>query len=439
MQLFYLSVLLLFGYSLNAQSEQIPILNKQQAQVLRDEIKSYLWGGEEAPVISEVNPANAVASFLENNASFGMTNVSSIEAFRVEMKYGFESNICLLHSANPNGKHIPIIYHSGHVLSPFEEDARVQNNGNPYSRSFLNFFLSEGYDIITIGMPMTNGNGFPDSVTEEGNTYPIAIHDDVFRLKKPYYYFLRPIKSIMDYLENRDGNHEFVMVGFSGGGWAADIYSAIDTRIRKSFGVASSIPVPLRLTWSNRGDKEQNYWDFYDRYNYTTFYYLASEGRGRLHMQVLNKFDNCCFAMDGTDLWVKDVNQKLSSNHQPGQYKFLFDTYSIWHCMSSVAMDSIYANLSDDDMTSMEILTERNPAKVRVYPNPAVNVINVEISSDPVSEFYYTISTIEGVRIQSGKHYDNYPINIERLARGMYVITIEAKTGKKAQQKFWVK
>jgi hypothetical protein len=427
---------------LKAQSEPIPILNKQQSQVLRDQIAAYFWGGEEAPVVRQIDPGPSLAEFLYFNTEVGTSNLSSLEAFEVEMKYGFKSRICLLHPARPNGKRIPVIYHAGHSGPPFQEDAWVHNGGAPYSRSFLNFFLSKGYDIITIGMPMTGGNAYPDSVVEGGRTYAITNHDDLFNLQKPYYYFLRPIKSILDYLENRGDYHEFIMVGFSGGGWATDVYSAIDTRIKKGFGVAGSIPGSLRLTWSNRGDKEQNYWDFYDRYNYTTLYFLAGEGKGRMHMQILNEHDNCCFAFNGTDLWVKDINQKYISNHQAGEYKFYFDPNSIWHCMSSVAQDTIYANISNEDDGTPQILADKVPdwmEVIRIYPNPATDFINIDISSGSVNEFYYTITSIQGVILQAGVHYDNYPINIQKLSRGSYIIAGQTKSGKKFQQKFWVK
>jgi hypothetical protein len=73
------------------------------------------------------------------------------------------------------------------------------------------------------------------------------------------------------------------MLGLSGGGWTTTIYSAIDKRITQSFEVAGSIPIPYRINFSDVGDREQNFDEFYTSFNYSTLYTLAASGKGKLH------------------------------------------------------------------------------------------------------------------------------------------------------------
>ena len=58
-------------------------------------------------------------------------------------------------------------------------------------------------------------------------------------------------------------------MGISGGGWVTGVYSAIDTRIEKSFPVAGTTPIFLRLNNpTNFGDYEQRVPNFYSIANY---------------------------------------------------------------------------------------------------------------------------------------------------------------------------
>jgi hypothetical protein len=130
------------------------------------------------------------------------------------------------------------------------------------------------------------------------------------------------------------------MYGLSGGGWSTTLYSAIDTRVRLSFPVAGSVPMPIRQE-RDMGDMEQFYAPFYDRYNYSTLYFLGAAGAGRKQYQVLIKKDQCCFAYDGKVLWEKQINDALKKGGVAGAFEFYFDTLTTSHRISFVAVDSI--------------------------------------------------------------------------------------------------
>ncbi len=142
------------------------------------------------------------------------------------------------------------------------------------------------------------------TVDDDGGDW---IHDEFFQLPKyypktgsPMKYFLEPLTVSLNYLSTHSAADDFPeytdfsMVGFSGGGWAATVYAALDTRIRLSIIVAGSIPLYLR-SGAAVGDTEQTLPEFYSLAGYPELYVMGSDGPGRKQIQVLNRHDWCCF------------------------------------------------------------------------------------------------------------------------------------------------
>lgn len=318
----------------HAQVENILHIDSSNIQNIRDEISDNFFGDEIIPAF-ELLDSSASKSLL--SVAYPPEHMGRLEVGIVRLKHGFTSRIFIIHPAKDNGLNIPIIYHSGHGYGVFREDALVNFDGATISR-----FLSTGFTIIGIDMPFFGENKHPSSVIEHSVVRRTSGHDDLFFLDHPFYYFLAPIKSAIDYLQvNRNWN-EFVMYGLSGGGWATTLYSAIDTRIRLSFPVAGSIPIPLRQPFEI-GDVEQYYPPFFTQFNYSTLYFLGAAGVGRKQYQILIKKDQCCFRYDGGLLWEKQVDSALINSHLPGTYDFLFDTATDSHRISMLAVDSIQA------------------------------------------------------------------------------------------------
>jgi hypothetical protein len=105
--------------------------------------------------------------------------------------------------------------------------------------------------------------------------------------------------------------------------------------------------MPIRQE-RDMGDMEQFYSPFYDRYNYSTLYFLGSAGAGRKQYQVLIKKDQCCFAYDGRVLWEKQINDALKKAGVPGAFEFCYDTVSTSHHISALAVDSIQTHVVSD-------------------------------------------------------------------------------------------
>ncbi len=323
----------------SAQIENIPDVNSSSIDSLRGELVNEIFGEESIPEFKLCNQKDTQSI---QALQYPPEHMSRMEVGIVTLKYGFTSKIYIIHPEKDNGLNIPIIYHSGHGYGVFREDALVNFDGLTISH-----FLSEGFTVIGIDMPFMGENTSPIEVTEDSYTHAMWGHVDLFYLKNPFYYFMAPIKSVINYMQTNRNYNEFIMYGLSGGGWSTTLYSAIDTRIKLSFPVAGSVPMPIRQE-RDMGDMEQFYSPFYDRYNYSTLYFLGSAGAGRKQYQVLIKKDQCCFAYDGRVLWEKQINDALKKAGVPGAFEFCYDTVSTSHHISALAVDSIQTHVVSD-------------------------------------------------------------------------------------------
>ena len=96
------------------------------------------------------------------------------------------------------------------------------------------------------------------------------------------------------------------MVGISGGACVAVLYSALDTRIDKSYQVAGSQPIFVRNV-SGKGDYEETLFEVYNVANYLELYIMGSLGRRQL--QIFNKYDPIGFEGIGYQLYEKEVKK----------------------------------------------------------------------------------------------------------------------------------
>ena len=327
-----------------AQVEPILAIDSSNIQSIRNEISDAVYGNETIPEFHLITDKDSSASVLES--MYPPDNMSSMEVGIVNLKHGFTSRIYIMHPVNDNGLNIPIIYHSGHGLGVFREDALYNLASDPPTGILtMSFFLSKGFTVVGIDMPFFGENTWPSEVIEKDYPHPMYGHDDLFGLENPFYYFMAPIKSAIDYLQVSRGWNEFAMYGLSGGGWSTTLYSALDPRIRLSFPVAGSIPMPLRTEERDLGDMEQYFAPFYDRFNYSTLYFLGAAGKKREQYQILIEKDNCCFAFNGHLLWEDDVKEALRNSGLPGSFEFFFDTLSVTHHVSTISIDSIHSHI----------------------------------------------------------------------------------------------
>lgn len=383
LKLFFLLFFLLSASGAAAQEpiESIPVYDQQDIDSIRNLALDYIWPSgtqDSAHIISiEDEPATEAMAYLQN--------LGHVERITLSMKNSFTSIVRLLHPEKANPVNLPVIYHGGHG-GVFWEDRYLNKSGRPYSVSVIDFLLGKGYDVVCLDMPLTNENTCPVPVMENGDKY-IFSHDDIFKLQQPFYYFFEPVRRIIDFLEEQRGYEMFSMIGLSGGGWTTTLYSALDTRIVQSFSVAGSVPVPSRLTNSDKGDREQHDEALYNQVNYSTFYTLAASGNNRLHYQILNQNDDCCFDYNADTLWAPAIQQKLQELGYPGQYLFYYDPYATMHKISSAAMDTIYSHMRED--------------LIRKYASRKISLTNTTENSSLCNGSY------TGLKLSTVRYYDN--------------------------------
>ena len=134
------------------------------------------------------------------------------------------------------------------------------------------------------------------------------------------------------------------MVGISGGGWTSSVYPALDTRISKSFSVAGSLPLSLRIVIDDVGDYEQFHPELYSIANYFELYVLSSTGKDREFYQIFNKNDPCCFAGEIYKIYHEPL-KKFISKFDSGNFDIILDDTHTEHKISENITEFIIQNL----------------------------------------------------------------------------------------------
>ena len=349
MKKFYI-LLLLVGSASTIFSQdytEIPSIEKKEdIDSIRQSILKFIWpnGMADSARLEEFSTDIAYEEEFPPDYLQYLESLQKVDRIKIRSDIGLTSTAYVLHPKIRNELSIPVIYLGGHE-SFFWEDTYLNNSGRPYSVSVLEYFLSKGFDVIGIDMPLCGVNASPVEVTEGSNRFLLRTHDDIFQLKKNFYYFFEPVRRFIDLAEANYGYKKFIVVGLSGGGWTATLYSGLDDRVTQSYAIAGSIPIPLRIKPSDVGDLEQHFESFYEKFNYSTLYSLAASGKDKLHYQILNKEDNCCFDFDGNDYWVPRVQEALKKTDDPGRFMFYYDSFATMHKISLVALDTIYRNI----------------------------------------------------------------------------------------------
>ncbi len=181
----------------------------------------------------------------------------------------------------------------------------------------------------------------------------IISHDDLGHLKfsdnsSAIKFFVEPVAVVFNYMEKYYNYDSVSMVGISGGGWTTVLYSAIDTRIPRSYPVAGSLPLNLRFqdVAADWGDWEQILPELYSIANYTDLYIMGSYGDGRKQLQILNYYDPCCFGGDRYKLYegyVKEMVAKLGK----GTFEVFSDDSHHDHKISNLALTEILNDLNN--------------------------------------------------------------------------------------------
>ncbi len=296
------AVLLLFQLPLSGQylvdDRYVTIRTQSELLQKRQQLIDYIWGGTgipyrrlpELPVIkNDISPIP------------GLADLERVDTLMVRMEAGVTSYAHHFIPQVKNGR--LVILHLGHMHT-FHDSAIPADEGFGMRRT-LEGLLGDGYSVLGVYMPHNAEFTTLMEVNDDGG---LEAHNELFddperhpSKGNPLKYFLEPIAVYLNYLNSRSKQDEFPsyseysMVGFSGGGWTTTVYSAIDERIRFSISIAGSIPLYLRVG-AEVGDREQTDPGFYSIAGYPDLYVMGSNGPGRKQVQILNRYDWCCFS-----------------------------------------------------------------------------------------------------------------------------------------------
>lgn len=289
-------------------------------------------------------PTTAMPKIVQRNVRqthlSAIPGVASLDKLTVVMRNGLYSESYYLRPKKRNGK--LVLYLQGHRGQFYNVGLRA-----------IAAFIAHGYDVLGFSMPIYAGRDVWTRIEGIGN-YLIAGHVDLKFLDRPMEFFFEPIAETLNYALQHYDISDVFMVGFSGGGWTATVYAALDPRIRKTYPVSGSYPVYLRRYPYSTADRPQSWGHFEDTYppllkaaNYLELYMLGGYGAGRRELQVLSQYDGCCYGGLGWTTYRDTVRQRLRALG-PGAFDVLLDTTHASHKLSRFALERILADMAMD-------------------------------------------------------------------------------------------
>ncbi len=153
-------------------------------------------------------------------------------------------------------------------------------------------------------------------------------------------FFVEPVIVFLNYAVAELRYDMVAMVGVSGGGWTTTLAAALEPRIVRSYPVAGSLP----LVFGSGRDYEQTHHGLYALANYLELYVLGTYGETRRQIQVLNRYDPCCFGGTEYVLYEEQVRQ-TAQRVGNGSFSVFLDETHREHKISEAALDVILNDL----------------------------------------------------------------------------------------------
>jgi hypothetical protein len=315
-------------------SSIITIHSPQDVQAKRQALIEVLWGRNGFPF--EKQP-DSIITAVSDSDFVALNNLKRIDKLVIEMELAFNSIVYHFLPQNDNGS--AVIYHQGH--------------GGKFNigLSTIRTFLEKGYHVFAMSMPLLGMNRKPVVNTIRYGKLIIHSHNQMILLEPktghPLKYFMEPVAAVSNYLQIHNFQ-KVIMVGLSGGGWTTTLYAAIDPRIAVSYPVAGTLPHYLRARdfggSGSMGDYEQRAPEIYRTANYLELYIMASFGKGRHQLQILNEFDACCFRGTGYTTYLDSVQERLGQLGS-GHFDVFLDSSHRLHQVSPLALQTIFNDL----------------------------------------------------------------------------------------------
>lgn len=317
----------------------ISFSKKEDVEQKRNDLIQFIWKTKELP---KTLPDKIEKDFSDERYK-DMKNLQSIDKLRIDMDLKLKSIAYHFKPARKK-KNKLIIYVQGH------------NGDFIYGYDTIEFFVKKGYDVVAFSMPLLGLNSEPIGETERfGNIFStelygvisMADHNVFFLLDNPSFsplkFFFHPLTTTLNYMQQEYDFEVVAMVGISGGGWMTTVYPALDPRIQKSYPVAGSQPFYLLSDDYDLKvgvDYEGLNAGLYRIANYLELYVMGAHGKNRNQIQVLNKYDSCCFNGIGYTTYENVVSDKVKELGE-GDFRVFSDETHAKHEISPTAMKLI--------------------------------------------------------------------------------------------------
>ena len=302
-------------------------ISAQELTAKRQRLIRFIW--REAGFPATKTP-DAVDKGISDSRYASIENLASIDRIEVRMEFGAQSIIYLFHPRSSNSR--LLIYHQGH--------------GGDFILGVdtIQFFLQHGYTVAAFAMPLGRGiNGPLVFETPDGNI-TLRGHSDLRLLESevfsPLKFFVEPVIVFLNYAVAELRYDMVAMVGVSGGGWTTTLAAALEPRIVRSYPVAGSLP----LVFGSGRDYEQTHHGLYALANYLELYVLGTYGETRRQIQVLNRYDPCCFGGTEYVLYEEQVS-RTAQRVGNGSFSVFLDETHREHKISEAALDVILNDL----------------------------------------------------------------------------------------------
>lgn len=264
----------------------------------------------------------------------GLPQVTRIDRLTVNMAYGINSVILVIHPPNP-GRSLAI-YHAGH-----EETSKD-------SWPLIGHLLDHGYSVMVINMPLEPPNSQPVVNLPRFGMFELYHHSQMAMLEDPMQFFFEPVMRSVNYAIREMQMTDIAMMGFSGGGWTTTIYAAVDPRVRRSYPVAGTLPFYL-VTNADEGwgDFEQIYMPLYRLTTHVELYCMGAHGEGRRQLQILNQFDEVWFRGIGCETYLPVVREAVA-RLGPGSFDVYLDRSRFSHALTPESIAVIAHDMGCD-------------------------------------------------------------------------------------------
>ena len=343
--------------ALSKPGSEIHIRSEDDVRRIRVQLMRQIWPDGFPSDTLPTTDSRTSASNAESNASGlyrSLTEESnavlrSERRLTVDVGFGFKSVIYFWEPRAPNER--LFLIHDGHADDSYGPDGekRVRAMVNATNFVTVKTLLAKGFAVMWLQMPLY-GDNFGASQPKPPYSALCGVqcdrHAEIFRAfadsaVSPLIFFLQPVIVAINYAVTERNYSDISMMGSSGGGWTTVLAAALDPRIAASVSVAGSVPLFLHTGVCGKasiGDAEQENQRglLYKRISYSDLYIMAADGSKRLHLQVNNQFDTCCFFGISYTKYAAYLSEYVTK-HGLGAYRFHLDSAFVGHGYDATA------------------------------------------------------------------------------------------------------